>query len=124
MKKPHHTDAGKSPSKARQEAATELAVAALSFLAAEPERLERFLALTGLGPQSLRAAAREPSFLIGVLEHVAGDETLLLAFADEGEIDPQAVGRVSKRWPATPAIPARPERRGRRHAGLLPGLPL
>jgi hypothetical protein len=94
MKKPHYTDAGKSPSKARKEAATALAVAALSFLAAEPERLERFLALTGLGPQSLRAAAREPSFLIGVLEHVAGDETLLLAFADEGEIDPQDVGRA------------------------------
>ena len=94
MKKPHYTDAGKSPSKARKDAATALAVAALSFLAAEPERLERFLALTGLGPQSLRAAAREPSFLIGVLEHVAGDETLLLAFADEGEIDPQDVGRA------------------------------
>jgi len=26
--------------------------------------------------------------------HVAGDETLLLAFADEGEIDPQDVGRA------------------------------
>src|SRR5580704_11524507 len=44
MKKPHYTDAGKSPSKARKDAATALAVAALSFLAAEPERLERFLA--------------------------------------------------------------------------------
>jgi hypothetical protein len=94
MKKPHYTDVGKSPSKDRKEAATALSVAALGFLAAEPERLERFLALTGLGPQSLRAAAREPSFLIGVLEHVAGDETLLLAFADEGEIDPQDVGRA------------------------------
>jgi hypothetical protein len=94
MKKPQYTDGGKPPSKARQEAAIDLAVAALGFLAAEPERLERFLALTGLGPQSLRAAAREPGFLIGVLEHVAGDETLLLAFADEGEIDPQDVGRA------------------------------
>ena len=94
MRKPHYSDAGKSRSKAGKEAATELAVAALSFLAAEPERLERFLALTGLGPQSLRAAAREPSFLIGVLEHVAGDETLLLAFADEGEINPQDVARA------------------------------
>ena len=46
-------DAGKSRSKAGEEVATELAVAALSFLATEPERLERFLALTGLGPQSL-----------------------------------------------------------------------
>jgi hypothetical protein len=94
MRKPHYSDAGKSRSKAGKEAATELAVAALSFLAAEPERLERFLALTGLGPESLRAAAREPSFLLGVLEHVAGDETLLLAFADEGGLNPEDVGRA------------------------------
>jgi hypothetical protein len=94
MKKPHYSGAGKSASKASKEAATELAVAALSFLAGEHERLERFLALTGLGPQSLRAAAREPSFLLGVLDHVAGDETLLLAFARERGIDPEAVGRA------------------------------
>ena len=94
MRKPHYSDAGKSRSKAGKEAATELAVAALSFLAAEPERLERFLALTGLGPQSLRAAAREPSFLVGVLDHVASDEALLLAFAQENEIDPEDVVRA------------------------------
>ena len=94
MKKPHYSGGGKSASKARKEAATELAVAALSFLAGDYERLERFLALTGLGPQSLRAAAREPSFLLGVLDHVAGDETLLLAFAKENEIAPEAVRRA------------------------------
>ena len=94
MKKPHHSGAGKSTSKGRKEAATALAIAALSFLAGEHERLERFLALTGLGPQSLRAAARDPSFLLGVLEHVASDETLLLAFADENGIDPADVGRA------------------------------
>src|ERR1700726_694148 len=94
MKKPHYSQAGKSISNGRKEAATALAIAALSFLAGETERLERFLALTGLGPQSLRAAAREPSFLLGVLDHVASDETLLLAFANENGIDPQDVGRA------------------------------
>jgi hypothetical protein len=94
MRKPHYSKAGKSASKARREAATELAVAALSFLGGEHERLERFLALTGLGPQSLRAAAREPSFLLGVLDHVASDETLLLAFAHESGINPEDVGRA------------------------------
>jgi hypothetical protein len=94
MKKPHAPGAGASASKAREEAATELAIAALTFLAGETERLERFLALTGLGPQSLRAAAREPGFLLGVLEHVAGDESLLLAFANENGIDPEDVGRA------------------------------
>jgi hypothetical protein len=94
MKNPHYAGAGKSRSRDHKQAATELAIAALSFLAGEPERLERFLALTGLGPQSLRAAAREPSFLLGVLDHVAADETLLLAFASENEIDPEDVERA------------------------------
>ena len=74
----------------------ELAIAALGFLAADEERLARFLALTGLGPQSLRAAAGEPGFLLSVLEHVVADEDLLVAFADENEIDPQDVERA--RW--------------------------
>jgi Protein of unknown function (DUF3572) len=94
MKKPHYSGAGKSTSKRRKEAATELAVAALTFLPGEHERLERFLALTGLGPQSLRATAREPSFLLGVLDHMASDETLLLAFANESGINPEDVGRA------------------------------
>jgi hypothetical protein len=94
MRRPHHAGAGKSTPEGRREAAAELAIAALCFLAGEHERLERFLALTGLGPQSLRAAAREPSFLLGVLDHVAGDETLLLAFANESGIDPEDVGRA------------------------------
>ena len=33
-----------------------------------------FLALTGIGPETIRAAAREPNFLLGVLDHLAGDE--------------------------------------------------
>lgn len=82
-----------SPS-AQQEQATELAIAALGFLGGEEERLARFLALTGLGPQSLRAAAREPGFLLAVLDHVASDEDLLLAFADAHGLDPQDVQRA------------------------------
>ena len=78
----------------RQEAAERLAIAALGFLAGERERIERFLALSGLGPESLRAAARDPRFLVGVLDHVASDEDLLLAFADERGIDPQEIDRA------------------------------
>lgn len=80
--------------KERQAAAEELAIAALSFIAGEPEQLGRFLAMTGIGPDSLRDAAREPRFLAGVLDHVAADEALLLAFAAANEIDPEAVMRA------------------------------
>ncbi len=75
-------------------AAEELAIAALGFIAAEPERLGRFLAVTGIGPESIRDAAREPQFLGGVLDHIAGDERLLLAFASENELDPNEVIRA------------------------------
>lgn len=76
---------------ARREAAEALAVEALAFLAAEPERLGRFLAVTGIGPEAIRAAARERNFLAGVLEHVTGDERLLLEFAQHVQIKPAAV---------------------------------
>ena len=84
----------KSDPIAPKEAATELAIAALSFIASEPEQLGRFLSLTGIGPESIRAAAREPGFLLGVLDHLAGDEALLLAFANQNEIDPETVRRA------------------------------
>src|SRR5262249_17696407 len=71
-----------------QAAAEDLAIAALGFIAGEPERLGRFLAMTGIGPDSIRAAARDLQFLLGVLDHLAADEPLLLAFAAENAIDP------------------------------------
>ena len=81
-------------SEQRIAAAEEVAIAALGFIAAEAERLGRFLAVTGIGPESIRDAAREPRFLAGVLDHIAGDERLLLAFAAEHEIDPDALMRA------------------------------
>ena len=88
---------GRSPAPAgadaRRHAAEALAVQALGFLAAEPERLGAFLALSGIGPDDIRTAAAEPQFLAGVLEHVAGDERLLLEFAAQAQIKPDAVMR-------------------------------
>jgi len=72
-------------------AAEALAVAALTFIAAEPEWLGRFLAMSGIGPDSIRAAAHEPQFLLGVLDYLVADEPLLIAFAAENAIPPGAV---------------------------------
>jgi hypothetical protein len=78
--------------KISREAAETVAIQALNFIAEEPERLGRFLAMSGIGPESLRAAAGEPGFLAGVLDHVLGDERMLLAFAERVELDPAHVG--------------------------------
>ena len=71
-----------------------LAIQALAFLAGEPESLGRFLAITGIGPEGIRDAAREPRFLAGVLEYLASDERLLVAFATQVGIDPADVARA------------------------------
>ena len=68
-----------------------MAVAALSFLAGAPERLGRFLSVSGLSPDSLRAAAGEPGFWAGLMDYLASDEELLVAFAGEIGASPESV---------------------------------
>lgn len=65
-----------------QKAAEILAINALSFLASEPERLGRFLAISGIGPDTLRKGAADPHFLAGVVDYLLSDETLLFLFAE------------------------------------------
>ena len=83
-----------SKDRARRQHAEALAVAALAFLASEPEHLGGFLAATGVGPDQIRDAARDPSFLSGVLDHFSGNEPLLIAFAQHQGIDPTEVERA------------------------------
>jgi len=52
------------------------------------------LAVTGIAPAEIRAAAAEPGFWAGVLEHLAADERLLTAFAADAGINPTAIGRA------------------------------
>lgn len=82
------------PSAMTRDAAEALAIEVLGFLAGDPGRLGRFLALTGLGPAQLREAAREPGFLAGILDHIVADERLLLLFADTAGRDPSDVKRA------------------------------
>jgi hypothetical protein len=77
--------------KLTQEAAETIAIDALAELAADPERLGRFLTLTGLAPETLRDVAGAPGFLAAVLQHLAEDEPALLAFAANRGIAPETV---------------------------------
>lgn len=87
----------------RQAAAEQLAIRALGFLAGDAEELGRFLALTGIAPGDIRTAAREPSFLAGVLEYICAHEPLLLAFAHDSAVEPSEIAPAmealaGKRW--------------------------
>jgi len=84
--------------------ASRTAIAALGFLAADEERLERFLALSGLGPHNLRKAAADPAFLGAVLDYVVGDEPLLLAFAGNSGLRPTDVARARETLAGAPPL--------------------
>jgi hypothetical protein len=84
----------KSPRSMPAEVAEGLAIQALSYIAGEPERLDRFLSVTGIGPDQIRAAAGEPGFLAGVLAYLASDETLATEFTTEAGCGPADIARA------------------------------
>ncbi len=66
----------------------------LAFLAEDAERLDRFLALSGLDLGDLRRVAATSAFAEALLDHLCQDEALLVAFADTKGYDPAAIERV------------------------------
>ena len=77
MKKPVHNP---------REVAEIVAVQALSFLAGDPVRLGRFLAESGIGPDTLRSAASDPRFLAHVLDFILRDDATVKAFAAASDL--------------------------------------
>ena len=71
-----------------------LAIAILSWLASEPELLSRFLALTGVDPSDLRAAAGNRGFLAALVEFLMGHEPTLMAFCEATGTKPEQVVRA------------------------------
>jgi len=69
-----------------------VAAQGLAFLAEDLGRLSRFFALTGLDAEAVRSRADTPEFLAAVLQYLAGDESLLLTFAANWRVAPEAVG--------------------------------
>ncbi len=74
------------------ETAEAIALHALTFLASDGQRLGRFLSLTGIGPDELRAWAEAPHLQAAVLEHMLADESLLLVFASQTGAQPDEIG--------------------------------
>jgi hypothetical protein len=79
--------------------AEKLAVAALGFIASDPELLPRFLSITGIAAGDVRRAAREPGFLAGVLQFILAHEPTLIAFAEHARTDPARVAEARRLLP-------------------------
>ena len=87
------------PAKSLKPSSTEsenIAAQAFYFLCDERGRIERFLRLTGLDAADLPELAGERSFLTGVLDHLLGDEALLLTFCANRGIEPEAIAAANR----------------------------
>ena len=78
----------------RRDAAGELAITALGFIASDRDEFSRFLALTGIDHESIRTVATEPGFLGGVLAYIAGNERTLLACAAYAGVAPEEIEKA------------------------------
>jgi hypothetical protein len=74
-----------------REAAEAIALQGLAFLAEDRGRMLRFLEFTGLEIGELSARAGTPELLSAVLEHLAGDESLLLVFTASRGVAPESI---------------------------------
>jgi Protein of unknown function (DUF3572) len=81
-----------------------MAVSALTFLAADSGRLDRFLSVTGLGRHNLRGAAASPGFYGSILAYLVADEPLLVQFAAEAGFAPEQVVCALERLESPPLL--------------------
>ncbi len=63
----------------------------------DQDRAERFLSLTGLTPDVLRASLGEPATMAAVLEFLCSHEPDLVAAADALEVTPETLVRARER---------------------------
>ena len=73
-----------------------IAIGALSWIASDGEMMTRFLALTGIEPDQIRAVASEPGFLAVVLDFLLAHEPTLTRFCDDNALDPKHVAAARK----------------------------
>ena len=82
-----------------RDAAETLGLEALVEIASDPDRLGRFLDLTGLSPAELRARAADPQTLAAVLDFVMSSEEHAAAFCAARQLKPDALQRLRAALP-------------------------
>lgn len=82
-----------------RDAAEAIATEALGFIAGDSVRLGRFLAESGLGPETVRRAAADPAFLPAVLDFILAHEADLLDFAAHLGVDPKHITAARRLLP-------------------------
>jgi Protein of unknown function (DUF3572) len=76
-----------------------LALRVLAHIAMDETLMPRFLTLSGLDLETLKARAADPALLGGVLDFVLFDDSLVLQLAETLEVKPEAFAQARERLP-------------------------
>ena len=76
------------------EAASDIAISGLQFIAGDGEQLSRFVSLCGVSPDEMRTIAHSREFMVAILDYFMGDEPTLLAFAASTNIEPSDIPKA------------------------------
>ena len=76
-----------------------LALLALAHVIGDEALRPRFLALSGLEPDDIRARAQDPALLGAVLDFLLAHEPDLVAFAGSAGVPPAAIARARRDLP-------------------------
>jgi hypothetical protein len=76
-----------------------LALRVLARIAMDEALMTRFLGLSGLDIEALKARAGDPALLGGVLDFLLFDDALVLRLAEEMEVLPESFARARARLP-------------------------
>ena len=81
------------------EAVSDIVLKLMVFLAGDESRLERFLALSGLGPIDLRLRYGEQIFQGFLLDHLFQDDGLTSDFCTDAQISAETLMHLRARLP-------------------------
>jgi hypothetical protein len=81
------------------EAANDIALKYITYLAAEPEKLWAFCNQSGLDADSLKQRLGDAAFHAFVLDQLLQDESELLCFAAATELPPDSIMRARAKLP-------------------------
>jgi len=77
-----------------KKSAENIAVSMFRFIASEPEHFSRFADITGVEISDLAEIAGNKTFLAAVVDFLMNDESLLLSFCENNNIQPEIINKV------------------------------
>ncbi len=81
--------AAKAPPRMTDDVAEAMALQAIAYLMADEALMTGFLAASGCAPEELKGRLKDRGFLVGALDYLLSDDSVVIAFARHIDVAPE-----------------------------------